>query len=190
MKRLSRTFFPGFRIVDLGGGVGQWLEAFCKRGFKLGYLVDLEFEMVFQSKKRWQSQADVESLMGMVGNSENIPIRSQTIDLVVSRNSMHMWSDLRKSWEEIARILNLGGTAFIGRGYGPDLNGAIRESVKTNRKKMLEELGNKSAEPPSPPCEEVSRVCSSAGLEVREVIPDGKCYWIFAEKKTILRPEL
>ncbi len=49
---------------------------------------------------------------------ENLPIKSSSIDLVVSRGSVFFWDNLKAAFSEIYRVLRIGGVAYIGGGFG------------------------------------------------------------------------
>ncbi len=52
------------------------------------------------------------------GWAEQIPLGSNSVDLVVSRGSVYFWDDKVKGLQEIYRVLKPGGFAYIGGGMG------------------------------------------------------------------------
>ena len=67
----------------------------------------------------------------VAGRVKNLPIKSSSIDLVISRGSIFFWSDLNIAFSEIYRVLRTGGAAYIGGGFG---NRALKEHVERRMK--------------------------------------------------------
>ena len=179
---VSRTQprLAGLTVADLGGGTGQWLEALFALGIGFGLLLDENPAMVSHARARFE-------LIGCRGHAircraEAIPICSASCDLAISRNSMHLWADIARGWAEIFRILVPGGSAFIGRGFGPDIPGDVREKVKTARKAIRAKDAACREEPQSPPPLEVVELAKACGFRNVQMVPDGKSYWILAKK--------
>lgn len=164
-------------VLDLGGGTGQWLEAFAIAGIRSGCLVDLAAEMIRHARRRWERSGTADRLSGVLGDAGAIPIRSGSFGLVVSRNSLHLWPVLEPAMAEIARILQPDGIAFLGRGYGPDLDQETRRQVKEQRKRLFEPDPG-SAEPPSPEPEMIAAIAARLGLAHVRTLPDARAFWI------------
>ena len=169
-------------FVDLGGGSGLWLDAFFSRGLKMGSLVDHEWEMTSYAAHKFGQRLSADRWNFLVGDAQAIPFKADCVDLVVSRNSMHLWQDLEQCWQEIGRILRSGGYAFLGRGYGPDLTSEDRQRVKKDRKALRDPNDPPCVEPPSPPAELVSGIARKVGFDMIDIIRDDKSYWILARK--------
>ena len=166
-------------VLDIGGGTGQWLEALINEGVLFGCLLELEPAMLAHAQKRLSETFPTFPFSCLGGTAGFLPFRGMSFDLVVSRNSMHMWPNLLQCWEEIFRTLRPGGIAFIGRGYGPDLSPELRKEIKDRRKaRRIEQNEDPTPEPQSPPSDDVCTLCRKAGFHTIETIPDGKSYWI------------
>lgn len=183
VTRLTGLAFDQMVAADLGCSNGLWISLMLANGLKKGFLVDSDPEEIGQAcsllsdkfaSDRWQTiQADV----------RHMPIPTASCDLVVSRNSMHMWPDLQACWQEVARITRPGGFVFVGRGFGPDLPEEIRQVVKTAKKVII--YGNENAEHRESPSQPESAICEiviNAGFSIQSVIPDHKSYWILATR--------
>lgn len=183
--RLTGLAFDQIVAADLGCSNGLWISLMLENGLKNGFLVDSDPEELSQAYSllsdrfaadRWQIiQADV----------RNMPIPSASCDLVISRNSMHMWPDLPACWQEIARITRPGGFVFVGRGFGPDLPEDVRQTVKNAKKVII--YGNETAEHRESPSQPESAICeiiTNAGFSSVAVIPDHKSYWLLATRNT------
>lgn len=54
----------------------------------------------------------------LLGNVQEIPIRDNTVDLVVSKSSVWFWDNKPKAFQELYRILRPGGIAYVGGSFG------------------------------------------------------------------------
>lgn len=171
------------RVLDIGGGTGQWLNALSEKGSFFGVLVDTDPEMLFHARTRLARNLPSERFAIVHADAQALPFAHDCLDLIVSRNSMHMWPNLPRCWQEIFRVLAHGGTAFIGRGYGPDLPESVRRSIKEQRKQFRRKAGESATpEPLSPEASEIQSLCLNSGFATVRVVPDGKAYWVVAHK--------
>ena len=104
--------------VDLGcgsGGLGFALAAVSQSTI---VLIDPNADALSEAVQK----ARVSGLMGrvipIVGHVESSPLPDASVDLVVSRGSIFVWSDPPKGLREVYRILRLGARAMIGGGFG------------------------------------------------------------------------
>ena len=67
------------------------------------------------------------------GEVENLPFSSSSINLVVSRGSIFFWRNKVKALLEIIRVLNSGGIAYIGGGFG---NAKLKRYIEKRMKQM------------------------------------------------------
>ncbi|RCK81811.1 MAG: methyltransferase, UbiE/COQ5 family [Candidatus Ozemobacter sibiricus] len=183
---LSRLPAPptGGTAIDLGGGTGQWLEALLEAGLGCGILVDEDAEMTrhaFHARARLRGDA---AFLVIRAQAEALPLRNAIGDLVVSRNSMHLWHDLPRAWQEIGRILRPGGWVFIGRGFGPDLPTPLRDQVRQARRALRDPHEPPVEEPPSPSPATVAELAARAGIVEVAVIPDHKSSWFLGQRRS------
>ncbi|MBF0545505.1 MAG: class I SAM-dependent methyltransferase [Candidatus Riflebacteria bacterium] len=170
-------------VADLGGGAGLLLSEFVSLGASCGILIDQNINMAFFAKKKWEKEIPGASLYALLGNSEALPLANESVDLVVSRNSMHLWANIQMAWKNVWRILKPAGAAFIGRGYGPDLDEKTRSEVKKRRKIWnTNRCEEKEVEQPSPAPETIAQMVEEIGFQTVEIVPDAKAYWIMAIK--------
>jgi ubiquinone/menaquinone biosynthesis C-methylase UbiE len=78
------------------------------------------------------SESGMENFDARLGRAEEIPIETDSIDLVFSQFSFHEWQDQAKGLEEVFRILRPGGW-FVLR----DFNGGWFSGWKRNLVKLL-----------------------------------------------------
>jgi arsenite methyltransferase len=103
----------GAMIVDLGTGPGLLsiqLHRLWPQAKIIG--VDLSGEMLEIAKKN-ADKAGVSNYETRLGRAEEIPIESNSVDLVVTQSSLHEWENPRQGFSEIFRILKPGGSLIL-----------------------------------------------------------------------------
>lgn len=106
--------------IDIGCGGGHL-------GFNLMQITNLNLIFLDNNKdaiditKKRSEEFKVEyKTNAIIGDVQEIPLDTESIDLAVSRGSLWFWEDKKKSLEEIYRILREGGIAYIGCGFGDE----------------------------------------------------------------------
>jgi ubiquinone/menaquinone biosynthesis C-methylase UbiE len=94
-------------IIDLGVGPGLLSRAMYKSipGAEIIGL-DPSFDMLQLARKNSE-------LKIILGSSENIPLKNNSADIVVSRFSLTYWDKPKNSFSEIYRVLKPGGKVII-----------------------------------------------------------------------------
>jgi arsenite methyltransferase len=103
----------GVMIVDLGTGPGLLsiqLHRLWPQAKIIG--VDLSGEMLEIAKKN-ADQAGMSNYETRLGRAEEIPIESNSVDLVITQSSLHEWENPRQGFSEIFRILKPGGSLIL-----------------------------------------------------------------------------
>jgi len=96
-------------IVDLGVGLGHLMEKIYNLIPKARILgLDSSLEMLYAAQKRHQ-RLKLKNFEGIYSFSEKIPLKANSVDIVVSRFSLAYWSNPDESFREILRILKPGG---------------------------------------------------------------------------------
>lgn len=174
------------KVIDLGGGSGKWLTTMLNEGIEYGTLIDISPDMIETAKAQLEAHYTENNWQVLLGNASNIPLESESHNLIISRSSMHMWEDIELCWQEMCRVLSPNGYAFLGRGYGPDLPPEVRAKVKATRKELRNPNKVHKEEPPSLEPNTLVNIAKKAGFPNVEIIPDGKSYWILANKQSRL----
>ncbi|NLI75432.1 MAG: class I SAM-dependent methyltransferase [Candidatus Riflebacteria bacterium] len=182
VRRRIPVDLHGRTVLDLGGGTGQWLLALMERGLGSGILLDEDAAMVAHARRAAAATSPPVPLLILLGRAEHIPLRNGVVDLVVSRNSMHLWHDLARAWHEIGRILAPGGWAFLGRGFGPDLPEEVRLQVKQARQALRNPQEPPPQEPPSPEPSTVDALARQAGVQPVAIVPDHHSWWFLGQR--------
>jgi ubiquinone/menaquinone biosynthesis C-methylase UbiE len=103
----------GSTIVDLGTGPGILsieLHKLLPQAKIIG--VDLSSDMLEIARKN-TSEAGMSNYETRLGRAEELPIESNSVNLVVTQSSFHEWEDPRKGLSEIFRILKPGGSLIL-----------------------------------------------------------------------------
>ena len=104
--------------IDVGGGSGVLAWELAQQSQLEVTVVDCNHESVALAKKYFRENNTGFRLKAICASAENLPLRSNSVDLAVSRGSVFFWSDKIKGMNEIYRVLRPGGFAYIGGGMG------------------------------------------------------------------------
>lgn len=101
---------PGQTVLDLGSGAG--LDVFVARnevgetGHVIG--VDMTAEMVAKARQN-AGQSGFDNVEFRLGEIEHLPVRSNSIDVVISNCVLNLVPDKQRAFAEIFRVLKPGG---------------------------------------------------------------------------------
>jgi len=100
-------------ILDLGAGPGLLsVEIFRKIPQATIIGIDPLIKML-QLAKGNVKNADFQTFEPVVGVSENIPLKNNTVDIIASRFSLPYWTQPNKSFQEMMRVLKPGGKVVL-----------------------------------------------------------------------------
>ena len=115
-KEVVRCLAPLDRemtIVDLGAGPGLLciqLGKLLPQAKIIG--VDLSTGML-QIARENADEAGVSNFEARLGRAEEMPVESNSADLVVTQSSLHEWEDPQKGLSEVYRVLKPGGRLIL-----------------------------------------------------------------------------
>ncbi|WXG46349.1 MAG: class I SAM-dependent methyltransferase [Candidatus Atabeyarchaeum deiterrae] len=110
----AATNVRGVRAIDIGCGNGSLVIALAGMHASLKVVgVDLSDEMVRLARNRAMKAGLGERVTFKKGDAQRIPYPDGSFDLVVSTLSLHHWSEPRKVFDEVARILKRGGKCVL-----------------------------------------------------------------------------
>jgi len=101
---------PGQKVLDLGSGAG--LDVFVARniigesGQVIG--VDMTAEMIAKARDNAE-KSGFENVDFRLGEIENLPVRSDSVDVVISNCVLNLVPDKQRAFAEIFRVLKPGG---------------------------------------------------------------------------------
>jgi len=107
----------GATILEVGCGRGAGAKLILKafRPSRL-HILDLDIKMV-QGAKTYLSRAIKNTVNLYVGDSIDLPFKSDTLDALFGFGFLHHVPDWRRALSEIARVLKAGGVYYIEELY-------------------------------------------------------------------------
>jgi ubiquinone/menaquinone biosynthesis C-methylase UbiE len=130
-RRIVRSLAPlesGSTIVDLGTGPGILsieLHKMLPQAKIIG--IDLSSDML-EIARRNADEAGMSNYETRLGRAEEIPVESNSVNLVVTQSSFHEWDDPQKGLSEIFRVLKPGGSVML-KDYNWDWLSGWRRSL-------------------------------------------------------------
>jgi ubiquinone/menaquinone biosynthesis C-methylase UbiE len=159
-------------IVDLGCGPGYLtVELGRLRPQARIVCIDPSSEML-QLARQNVAKAGLANCEASVGNAEQIPLESESADLIVSQSSFHEWADRRKGLLEIRRVLKPGGSLIL-----KDYNLAWLSDWKRRLLGAFHHLGMFKFD-----ADQVVALLKQAGFQDVEVVSKGVQYTLHARK--------
>lgn len=109
--------------VDLGAGTGSVAFAVAAKNYAPAQestfvLLDPDRKALKTARDRAKAASLAHRTVAVVGKAEEMPLPSESVDLVFSRGSIFFWDDPAKGIKEVYRVLRPGGEAMIGGGKG------------------------------------------------------------------------
>lgn len=105
-------------VIDLGCGPGHTAMA-CARKASRVIGIDVTPEMVVAATAL-AAQRNLSNAEFRVGNVENLPFVTGSLDVVTSRVSAHHYSDIGKALSEAFRVLKPGGVMLLSDTVAPE----------------------------------------------------------------------
>ena len=117
---------PSYVVADLGCGTGYFTVPIAHKVEKV-YGIDIQKEMltVLDQKIRKQKIGNIELLLS---KEDEIPLQTESVDLLLSVNTLHEFRDKEAIINEIWRVLRANGRAAIidfkkaETGFGPPIS--------------------------------------------------------------------
>jgi len=133
---------PHFVAADLGCGSGYFTVPLARKVKRI-YGIDVQREMLgfLEDKMRRLKIKNIEPLLS---KPDEIPLEGESVDLLISVNTLHEFGDREKMIKEMWRVVKKGGRLLIvdfkreETGFGPPVS--IRVS-KARAVKLFEEKG-------------------------------------------------
>lgn len=168
--------------LDVGSGGGHLGISVAKITDLYVYLFDESLEMLGIATQHITGHGLETRMKTLHGDVCEIPLSDRSIDLVISRGSLHFWEDQQRAFKEIYRVLAPGGAAYIGWGFGTvELKEQItiemeqRDKNRKWRERADKNLGVKTMET-------LERVLQRTGISAYETSRDGSGLWIMMRR--------
>lgn len=122
---------PSYVVADLGCGTGYFTIPLSHKVTKV-YGIDIQQEMLtaLDQKIRQQKIGNIET---MLSTENKIPLQNESVDLLLSVNTLHEFSDKDAIISEMKRVLRADGHAAImdfkkeDTGFGPPVSIRLSE---------------------------------------------------------------
>ncbi|NWG08789.1 MAG: class I SAM-dependent methyltransferase [Nitrososphaerales archaeon] len=121
---------PDFIAADLGCGSGFFTVPLSQRVRRV-YAIDIQKEMLDFLKEKVE-RLKIKNVELLLSKEDEIPLEDESLDLLISINTLHEFGNKKRMIEEINRVLKYNGDALIvdfkkeDTGFGPPV--AIRVS--------------------------------------------------------------
>lgn len=167
--------------VDIGTGNGYVGTEIAKITNMDIYFIDIEAEAL-DFARCTVADADIDNDVFFVEADvcKGLPFADNFADFIVSRGSIWFWEDKVKGLAEVYRVLKVGGTAFIGGGFGRYIPDTMRARLSGERKHTLEKKGGTRLS-----LKEMEALAIEAGIPSFKVMydaPGDKGRWIEIQK--------
>jgi len=136
VERLNYIRHDHGTVLDLGCGTGQ-LSAGLMQRFPQAQIraVDISMAMLVQAQQRFRKQLPAwrswfgrsQRPLGICARAEHLPIRSSSVDSVLSNLTLQWCTDLAQVFGEMRRVLRPGGLLMFST-FGPDTLKELRAS--------------------------------------------------------------
>ena len=127
--------------VDLGSGSGGLGLALAARAPSALILLDANAEAFREGLRAARDKKMHDRVAAVAGLAERMPLRDESVELVVSRGSIFFWRDRPAGLREVYRILRPGGEAMIGGGLGARYPQWARQEFVRRRRAGVERRG-------------------------------------------------
>ena len=165
--------------LDVGCGTGAL-------GRALARITELEITFFDQSEEmlelaqKYAFEEDILYRSGFVnGDIHAIALEDNSVDIVISRGSSPFWEDWHKAYSEIARVLKIGGMAYIGGGFG---NAELREKIVAQMNENNPNWRNSFQDKIKPEREALPAILASLDIAKYTIIDDDSGFWAFIVK--------
>ena len=112
--------------LDLGSGPGLLSAALAEKSGLSVIALDTDPAMARIAHETAAGHGCADRITPITGDVHCMPVRDDTVSLIVSRGSIFFWKDRVRAFQEIERVLRPGGIALIGGSFGtPALRGTI-----------------------------------------------------------------
>ncbi len=166
-------------VLEVGCGSAILSRNLSMLGNFYIFALDLEIEMINAAYDFIRKEN--KHIIPILGNVENIPFRSHTFDLVISRGSMFFWEDKVKAFSEIYRVLKKCGVAYIGGGFG---NKQLKQKIESIMlKKNPNWLVDKKNRLNSCNPDNIKKIFKKANICTYRIINDDSGYWLYITKE-------
>ena len=175
-QMLARSGITSGLCLDLGSGGGYLGLAVASQSTLRVCLLDESEDMKAIAERNIAEKQLGNRAAAVCGDVHSIPLKSGSVNLVISRGSIYFWNDLAQVLREIWRLLAPGGQVCIGGGFGSK---ELREEIITKMRQKEPDW--------QPKCrgfgdDHFYDAIKLAGIPDAELLKDGSGTWVVFSK--------
>ena len=102
---------PSYVVADVGCGSGYFSVPISRKVKKV-YAIDVQKEMLEYLDQKIQKQR-ITNIETLLSGEDEIPLQTESVDMLLSVNTLHEFQDKEKMAKEMQRVLRPKGHAFI-----------------------------------------------------------------------------
>jgi ubiquinone/menaquinone biosynthesis C-methylase UbiE len=167
--------------LDLGSGPGLLSVALAEKSNLT--VVALDADPAMSRIARTTADGSAGRVIPVTGDVHCMPIRDNTISLVVSRGSIYFWENCPRAFLEIERILRPGGVAYVGGSFGtPELREAIFIEMRRRNPNWDSDVARRSGQATP---ETLRRELAESGVAHARLREEEEGMWVEIRKDAI-----
>jgi len=159
--------------VDLGCGPGHLMLEMAKLTDLEFYGLDFNPYMLDLARKNFNKNDFGQRLTVIKNDALNLCLKDNFADLVISRGCLPFINNKAQFFREAYRILKKGGTAFIGGGFGRDLDPSAVSIIQKKLQQEMEKKNNGGI--PKMGVEKIERILWEIGIKNYKILKDKGC---------------
>ncbi len=125
LARWQQRHHRPFDLLDIGCGTGSFTHMIAVSNLQARYLVGLDYAMNMcqQAHAKAQLRPADDHVRFLNGDSEHLPFRSGSFDIITCANSFHHYPHQQTVVNEMRRLLRPGGSLMIIDGFRDNIIG-------------------------------------------------------------------
>jgi SAM-dependent methyltransferase len=163
--------------VDVGCGTAVFAIELCRRSKLKIYAVEKEKAIYEVARMNIENEGLADRIIPALGDAHDLPFENEFANLIISRGSYHCWKDKVLVFQEIYRILKMGGTGFVGGGFGRYITKEELDRMTVLRDSSLKDDAKAYSSP-----NEMEEIIDKAGISNFRIIYDRSDLWAELKK--------
>jgi ubiquinone/menaquinone biosynthesis C-methylase UbiE len=176
---VAKTAIKSGKCLDAGCGTGALGRAIAKITNLDITFFDQSDEMLELAKGYASDENIANRSTFLQGDIHSIPLKDESVDIVISRGSSPFWDDWYKAYSEIIRVLKPGGMTYIGGGFG---NAELREGIIKTMSENNPDWRNSFKDRLKPERDALPSILASLNPMGYELVNDESGFWTIITK--------
>ncbi len=106
---------PGQSVLDVGCGAGMDLLLAAQDAGPSGTAIGVDMTQAMLDRLSKSAEGLPDTTLDLrLGDAENLPVDSGSVDVVISNGVINLTTDKRRAFSEIARVLKPAGRLLLG----------------------------------------------------------------------------